>query len=85
MGWTQCWRKKRSNDKIPGDYRLTARGTAAEGILLKILLQNGIEAEHGSPSRPGDIIVLPDVIIEIKDPNANSFSFRDHAAEGETQ
>lgn len=64
---------------------MKSKGTAAEGILLKMFLHNGIEAEHGSPSRPGDIIVLPNVIIEIKDPNANSFSFRDHAAKGESQ
>ena len=64
---------------------MKSRGIAAEGILLKMLLQNGIEAEPGSPSRPGDIIVLPNVIIEIKGPNANSFSFRDHAAKEEAQ
>ena len=64
---------------------MKSKGTAAEGILLKMLLQNGIEAEHGSPTRPGDIIVLPNVIIEIKDTNANSFSFKDHSAKGEAQ
>ena len=64
---------------------MTSRGTAAEGILLKMLLQNGIEAEHGSPSRPGDIIVLPNVIIEVKDPNANSYSFKQHSGKGEQQ
>jgi hypothetical protein len=37
---------------------MTSKGIAAEGILLKMLLEYGIEAEHGSPSRPGDIIVL---------------------------
>ena len=55
---------------------MTAKGSAAEGILLKMLLQNGIEAEHGSPTRPGDIIVPPNVIIEIKDPMGNSYSFK---------
>jgi len=64
---------------------LTSRGTAAEGILLKMLLQNGIEAEHGSPSRPGDIIVPPNVIIEIKDPKGNSYSFKQHSGKGEQQ
>ena len=64
---------------------MTSRGTAAEGILLKMLLQNGIEAEHGSPSRPGDIIVPPNVIIEIKDPKGNSFSFKQHSGKGEAQ
>lgn len=64
---------------------MTSRGTAAEGILLKMLLQNGIEAEHGSPSRPGDIIVPPNVIIEVKDPNANSYSFKQHSGKGEAQ
>jgi hypothetical protein len=44
---------------------MTSKGSAAEGILLKMLLQNSIEAEHGSPSRPGDIIVPPNVIIEV--------------------
>ncbi len=62
-----------------------SKGTVAEGILLKMILQNGIEAEHGSPSRPGDIIVMPNVIIEIKDPKERSFSFRDHGAKGEAQ
>jgi hypothetical protein len=64
---------------------MTSRGTVAEGILLKMLLQNGIEAEHGSPSKPGDIIVPPNVIIEIKDPNANSYSFFQHSGKGEAQ
>ena len=64
---------------------MTSRGTAAEGILLKMLLQNGIEAEHGSPSRPGDIIVPPNVIIEIKDPKGNSYSFKQHSGKGEQQ
>ncbi|MCL4341274.1 MAG: hypothetical protein M1431_04165 [Candidatus Thermoplasmatota archaeon] len=64
---------------------MTSRGTAAEGILLKMLLQNGIEAEHGSPSRPGDIIVPPNIIIEIKDPKGNSYSFKQHSAKGEAQ
>ena len=64
---------------------MVSRGTAAEGILLKMLLENGIEAEHGSPSRPGDIIVPPNVIIEIKDPNANSYSFFQHSGKGESQ
>ena len=64
---------------------MVSRGTAAEGILLKMLLENGIEAEHGSPSRPGDIIVPPNVIIEIKDPNANSYSFFQHSGKGEAQ
>ena len=60
---------------------MTSKGSAAEGILLKMLLQHGIEAEHGSPSRPGDIIVPPNVIIEIKDPKGNSFSFKQHSDE----
>ena len=64
---------------------MTSKGSAAEGILLKMLLQNGIEAEHGSPSRPGDIIVPPNVIIEIKDPKGNSFSFKQHSGKGERQ
>ena len=55
---------------------MTPKGSAAEGILLKMLLDNGIEAEHGSPSRPGDIIVPPNVIIEIKDTKSGSFSFK---------
>ena len=64
---------------------MTSKGTAAEGILLKMLLGYGIEAEHGSPSRPGDIIVPPNVIIEIKDPKEQSFSFRSHSGKGEQQ
>lgn len=64
---------------------MTSRGSVAEGILLKLLLANGIEAEHGSPSRPGDIIVPPNVIIEIKDPKENSYSFRQHSGDGERQ
>jgi hypothetical protein len=64
---------------------MTSKGTAAEGILLKMLLKYGLEAEHGSPSRPGDIIVLPNVIIEIKDPKEKSFSFRSHSGKGEQQ
>ncbi len=64
---------------------MTSKGTAAEGILLKMFLQNGIEAEHGSPSRPGDIIVPPNVIIEIKDPKGNSFSFKSHSGKGAEQ
>ena len=64
---------------------MSSKGSAAEGILLKMLLQNGIEAEHGSPSRPGDIIVPPNVIIEVKDPNANSYSFKQHSGKGEAQ
>ena len=64
---------------------MTSKGTAAEGILLKMLLEYGIEAEHGSPSRPGDIIVPPVVIIEIKDPKEKSFSFRSHSGKGEQQ
>ena len=64
---------------------MTSKGTAAEGILLKMLLGYGIEAEHGSPSRPGDIIVPPNVIIEIKDPKEKSFSFKSHSAKGEAQ
>ena len=64
---------------------MTSKGSAAEGILLKMLLQNGIEAEHGSPSRPGDIIVPPNVIIEIKDPKGNSYSFKQHSGKGEAQ
>ena len=64
---------------------MTPKGSAAEGILLKMLLQNGIEAEHGSPTRPGDIIVPPNVIIEIKDPKGNSFSFKQHSGKGEAQ
>ena len=55
---------------------MTPKGSAAEGILLKMLLQNGIEAEHGSPSSPGDIVVPPNVIIEIKDTKSGSFSFK---------
>ncbi|PYB68286.1 hypothetical protein DMB44_04375 [Thermoplasma sp. Kam2015] len=64
---------------------MTSKGTAAEGILLKMLLQNGIEAEHGSPSRPGDIIVPPNVIIEVKDPKGLSYSFKQHSGKGEAQ
>ena len=64
---------------------MKSKGSAAEGILLKMLLQNGIEAEHGSPTRPGDIIVPPNVIIEIKDPKGNSFSFKQHSGKGEAQ
>ena len=64
---------------------MTSKGSAAEGILLKMLLEHGIEAEHGSPSRPGDIIVPPNVIIEIKDPKEKSFSFRSHSGKGEQQ
>ena len=64
---------------------MSSKGSAAEGILLKMLLQNGIEAEHGSPSRPGDIIVPPNVIIEIKDPKGNSYSFKQHSGKGEAQ
>ena len=64
---------------------MTSKGSAAEGILLKMLLQHGIEAEHGSPTRPGDIIVPPNVIIEIKDPKGNSFSFKQHSGKGEAQ
>ena len=64
---------------------MTPKGSAAEGILLKMLLQHGIEAEHGSPSRPGDIIVPPNVIIEVKDTKGNSYSFKQHSAKGEAQ
>ena len=64
---------------------MTSKGSAAEGILLKKLLEYGIEAEHGSPSRPGDIIIPPNVIIEIKDPKEKSFSFRSHSGKGEQQ
>ncbi len=64
---------------------MTLRGSAAEGILLKMLLQNGIEAEHGSPSRPGDIIVPPNVIIELKDTINSSYSFKEHSGKGEAQ
>ena len=64
---------------------MTSKGSAAEGILLKMLLQNGIEAEHGSPSKPGDIIVPPNVIIEIKDQKGNSYSFKQHSGKGEAQ
>jgi hypothetical protein len=64
---------------------MTSKGSSAEGILLKMLLQNGIEAEHGSPSRPGDIIVPPNVIIEIKDPKGNSYSFKQQSGKGEAQ
>ena len=64
---------------------MTSKGSAAEGILLKMLLQNGIEAEHGSPSSPGDIVVPPNVIIEIKDPKGNSYSFKQHSGKGEAQ
>ena len=64
---------------------MTSKGTAAEGILLKMLMEYGIECEHGSPSRPGDIIVPPNVIIEIKDPKEKSFSFRSHSGKGEQQ
>ena len=55
---------------------MKSKGTAAEGILLKMFLHNGIEAEHGSPSRPGDIVVMPNVIIEVKDTKSGSFSFK---------
>lgn len=81
-------RKEVARPNVPvscGGGALSSRGIAAEGILLKMLLDNGIEAEHGSPSRPGDIIVPPNVIIEIKDPNANSYSFFQHSGKGESQ
>ena len=64
---------------------MKSKGTAAEGILLKMFLHNGIEAEHGSPSRPGDIIVPPNIIIEIKDPKESSYSFKQHSGKGEAQ
>ena len=64
---------------------MKSKGTAAEGILLKMFLHNGIEAEHGSPSRPGDIIVPPNIIIEIKDPKENSYSFKQHSGKGKAQ
>ena len=64
---------------------MTSKGSAAEGLLLKMLLEYGIEAEHGSPSRPGDVIVPPNVLIEIKDPKEKSFSFKSHSAKGEAQ
>ena len=64
---------------------MKSKGSASEGILLKMLLQHGIEAEHGSPTRPGDIIVPPNVIIEIKDPKGNSYSFKQHSGKGEAQ
>ena len=64
---------------------MTSKGSVAEGILLKMLMDRGIEAEHGSPSRPGDIIVPPNVIIEIKDPKGNSYSFKQHSGKGEQQ
>ena len=64
---------------------MTSKGSVAEGILLKMLMDRGIEAEHGSPSRPGDIIVPPNVIIEIKDPKGKSYSFKQHSGKGEQQ
>ena len=64
---------------------MTSKGTVAEGLFLRMLLEHGIEAEHGSPSRPGDIIVPPNVIIEIKDPKGNSYSFKQHSGKGEAQ
>lgn len=64
---------------------MTSRGTAAEGTFLKMLLSHGIECEHGSPSRPGDIIIPPNVIVEIKDPKEKSYSFRQHSGKGEAQ
>ncbi len=64
---------------------MTSRGSVAEGILLKMLLQDGIEAKHGSPSRPGDTIVWPNVIIEVKGPNASSYSFKQNSGKGEAQ
>lgn len=64
---------------------MTSRGSAAEGILLRMLLDHGIEAEHGSPSRPGDVIVPPNTIIEIKDPRENTYSFKQHSGKGEAQ
>ena len=64
---------------------MASKGTAAEGIFLKMLLSENIECEHGSPSRPGDIIVPPNVIIEIKDPKENSFSFKSHSGKGAAQ
>lgn len=64
---------------------MTSRGSAAEGILLRMLLDHGIEAEHGSPSRPGDVIVPPNIIIEIKDPKENTYNFRQHSGKGEAQ
>ena len=50
-----------------------------------MLLSENIECEHGSPSRPGDIIVPPNVIIEIKDPKESSFSFKSHSGKGAAQ
>ena len=64
---------------------MKSKGIAAGGILLKMLLQNGIETVHGSPSKPGDIIVPPNVIIEIHDPKENSYSFKQHSGKGEAQ
>jgi hypothetical protein len=64
---------------------MKSKGSAAEGIFLKMLLSNNIECEHGSPSRPGDIIIPPNVIIEIKDPKEKSYSFRSHSGKGESQ
>ena len=64
---------------------MASKGTAAEGIFLKMLLSENIECEHGSPSRPGDIIVPPNVIIEIKDPKESSFSFKSHSGKGAAQ
>ena len=64
---------------------ISPKGTQAEGLFLKMLLSRGIEAEHGSPSRPGDIIVLPNIIIEIKDLKEKSFSFKQHSGKGANQ
>ena len=64
---------------------MASKGTAAEGIFLKMLISENIECEHGSPSRPGDIIVPPNVIIEIKDPKESSFSFKSHSGKGAAQ
>ena len=64
---------------------MQSRGTAAEGALLKMCLQEGIEAEHGSPSRPGDIIVPPNVIIELKDTMNSSYSFKQNGGSGKAQ
>jgi len=41
--------------------------------------------EHGFTTRPRDIIVLPNVIIEVKDPKGNSYSFKQHSGKGESQ
>jgi len=64
---------------------MSNRGTAAKGVFLNMLLSNNIGYEHGFPSRPGDIILPPNVIIEIPDPKEKSYGFCQQSGKGETQ